>query len=206
MAICAAVAMSWLLLASPGIAGTIYTLDQAGCSGGCGTGPFGQVTLSQVDTHTVNVSVLLFNGDGFVKTGAGKALEFNITGTPAITISDLTSGFSEGPSPAKAGSFGKFNYSVSCTGCGNGGSNPLPGPLDFDVVVASGLSVNDFIANKDGYFFVSDITGTHGSPRNVAANSGQPSSAPSVPEPGSYALLGSGLCLVGLFRKYFTRG
>ena len=91
----------WIVLADLGFlavvpsarASLILNLNQDGCSGGCGTWPFGQVTLTQVGANTA-VNVTLFHGDGFVNTGAGDALEFDITGHPAITITGLTPGFS----------------------------------------------------------------------------------------------------------------
>src|ERR1700723_3426743 len=64
-------------LASTARASSItYTLTQDGCSGGCGTAPYGTITLTN-DTsmpNTVDVSETLLNGDELLTTGTHKAL------------------------------------------------------------------------------------------------------------------------------------
>lgn len=182
-------------------AGVIYSLNQDACSGGCGVSPFGTVTLSQVNAQTVMVSEVLFTGNLFINAGAGDALEFNITGNPAITISNISAGFSVGPAPDSASAFGSFDYSVTCSGCGSGASAPLPGPLEFKVTLTGGgnLSVSDFVVNGDGYMFASDIIGNSGNTGNVGSN--DPGLPSGVPEPSAGLLSIAGLALLGGIRK-----
>jgi hypothetical protein len=178
----------------PGAQGaTIFTLNQSGC---CGTGPFGTVALTQIDADTVHVLETLNSGDQFVKTGAGEALQFNVSGT--ILIDNLTSGFTAGSGGDTGSPFGSFAHFVACSGCGSGASSPLPGPLAFDVTRASGLLISDFTANSGGYYFASDIIAGAGGPTgNVAANS----FTTAVPEPVSLSLVGITLLGLGLLRK-----
>jgi hypothetical protein len=195
------VATGLALLATNARASIIFNLNQDGCSGGCGTNPFATVTLTQLDPNTVLVTETLLHGDGFVQTGAGDALEFNLLNNPKITISDLTPAFSIGPAPDTASAFGAFDYSITCNpGCGKGGSHPNPGPLSFEVTLADGgnLSIGNFIANTHGYYFSSDIMGTNGGTGNVASLGG-PSS--NTPEPASALLLLSGSGLLLFLRK-----
>src|SRR5260370_33346410 len=90
----------------------LFTLNQDACGGTCGISPFGSVLLTQTTATLVTVKVTLFNGDEFIKSGAGDALEFNLSGNPSpIRIANITSGFSIGPAPVAASAFGAFDCS-----------------------------------------------------------------------------------------------
>ena len=183
-------------IAAPASASTIFTLNQDGCSGTCGSAPYGTVSLDQTSSNTVTVTLALASGERFAGTGAGQALEFNIQDA-APMFSNITSGFSIGPAPATASAFGSFLQSVTCTDCQGGKSSNPVGPLTFTVTSASGIQVDDFVANSDGYFFASDIVGANGKTGNVGAEGG----VSATPEPASLALLGLGVSGVAVFRK-----
>jgi len=169
------------------------------------TGPLGNagtVTLDDSVSGTVNILVTLNSGYDFVKTGAGDALAFNLSGDPAIGIANITSGFAVGPTNHNEPPFGTFNYSVSCTtGCGNGGSNPNPGPLSFDVLL-TGITLDNFVGNAKGYYFASDLIGPGAEGRRATGNMAalgpqQTTQIDPVPEPASLTLLGTGLMFAG---------
>lgn len=197
-------------------ASEIYDLTQDGCSSSCGTGPYGEIILSQTNPDTVTVEVMLSSGVEFVNTGAGSALDFEIEGAaPTVAIqsesqpsaSDYTVGGSD-----HASAFGYFDLSIDCSGCGNGGSSPLPGPLAFTVSRSTGLTISDFITSADhnngaagatDYYFASDIMGTTGKTGDVAAVG---PAEMVTPEP-SYQILLVGLLgfVFWLRRKRFAR-
>ena len=198
-------AMLAVLAVAPALnaASITYTLTQDGCSGGCGASPFGTITLTDQgsgSTATVLVTETLAAGERFAGTGAGQALEFNVTGSN-ITITNITANFVVGPAPATASTFGTFLYSVSCGTCVGGQAGNPAGPLSFTVGSSSGgITISNFIANSGGYFFSSDIVGASGNPPptgNVAAIG----NTSSVPEPISSALVGGGLLSLFLLRR-----
>ena len=192
-----------------------FNLTADFCSGGCGTGPYGTVTVSSVSSTEVAVTLTLAKGEIFANTGAGDSLLFDLSGNPDITISNITP-----TSPAftavqsasggkiKAGSSGTWEYAVDCTGCGSGTSAPTSaGPLSFDITDVSGISPASFVVNDKSYYFAADIMGTTGNTGVVAApaltstttSPGTPTAT--VPEPATFAVLGAGLFALGLLRR-----
>jgi hypothetical protein len=199
-----------LLVLSAGLslAGTIiFTLDQDGCSGTCGTPPFATVTLTDNGTGTaayVSVTETLDANEWFAGGGAGDALEFNVVGP--ILITGYTAGFTLGPAPDSASTFGPFLESVTCSSCTGGQSTNPAGPLSFNVGSTTGVTTASFIGNNyhnGDYFFASDIVGNNGKTGNVGAlGGGGTITGDTTPEPLSMFLMGAGLLGIGVVRKF----
>jgi hypothetical protein len=193
-------AFSGFTFAPAAHADAIYNFTYDGCSGGCGPqDPFGTVTLHQVDLETVQISVSLLNNNHFVTTGSHTGFAFNILGG-AVTVGTLPDGWVNKGANSEPG-FGDFTGGINCahgnqngkSGCA--GSNQWVGDLIFDVSRAGGLSLDDFGVNGSGFLFATDIlSGTTGNTGLVAADGGNNG----VPEPGTLAMLGSGLLGLGV--------
>jgi len=180
-----------------------YSLTNDHCTGGCGVPPFGTIDLTQAGPDTVQVDVSLTPGDKFVNTGFPGSFAFDLVGNPAISVTDLTAGWSL-LSP-NAGSlhfdgFGNLEYTLVCTVCGNGASHPFAGPISFDVT-AAGLTPANFQELSSGgsaqVYFVADILGTTGKTGPVGATL----TTTSAPEPATLGLMTLGLAGVTLLRR-----
>jgi len=191
-------------------------------SDGNGTGPFGNISLTQVDSSTVTVMVTADGTYEFVDTGSHNTFGFNLFNStvvnPNISITGLTSGFYAG-SGFSNGFAGSFVYSVDCASaagkppdaCGSGGSSPAPGPFSFTVHNSGGsLSITDFTPNAATYTFAADVIGPNATGATFTglvestgscANGGVGCNNSTVPEPITSGLVGTGLISLFFLRR-----
>ena len=170
-----------LVSPSPTRADAVYDLNI--CSGAsiCTTGTSqGTVTLTQASATEVDVSVALTPGVLIVNTGGPHTpFVFNLDAAAAgatVTVlpSSHTSPAAFGPpgGSTTVNTYGTFTNSIAYQGSNGGVGHGNPGPLDLSVVLATGISISDFVANAGGFFFAADLFGTNGATGNVASNAG----------------------------------
>ena len=175
-----------------------WILNTWGGSGNPGAGPWGTVTVTEVDaTHvSVNVALTIPPSVGFVNTGNHTPFTFNLNDA-ATSITVSTAGFSVGSNPPFPNpSFGDFTNGIVCSGspspsgCGNGGNSPNPGPLNFSIFDADGINISSFVGNAGGWLFAADIL-ANGFTGAVGTQT------PAIPEPETYAMMLVGVGLLG---------
>jgi hypothetical protein len=184
----------------------VFDLTSDHCTGGCGTAPFGTVTVTQVGT-SVNFVVDLANGPpnavGWAKTGAADFQEFKFNAT-GVVLGDIAvdQTFAGQTLAAQTGTFngdgtGAFSFGIACTTCGNGNLG-ITSNISFSIANATIADVT--AANADGNIFVADIfssqTGNTG-PVDVHVAA--------IPEPSTWAMLILGFFGVG-FMAYRRKG
>lgn len=188
------------------IAGTTYNLTDDNCTGSClnaGNTSAGTVTVSNVGSGEVQVSVQLASGFYFLDTGLDASFGFNVSGSPTLTDYSNTNSsdwslLSMSSGSVKMDGFGDFGYGLTCTVCGSGASNLANDPtsLTFDISVA-GLTAADLASlssGSDAAFFAADVYSTATGNTGPVGAVGQQTT---VPEPATLALFAAGLAALG---------
>ena len=205
-------ALSSLIVASqPALSATqLANFTVVDPSAGLGSGPFGSVSVTE------NAGSLVFTetlAPGF-RIHAGNAnhnaFTFSILGDPAVTVSNLTSGFSaistSSGTNVSAPPFGDYFTAIACTSaCGHGYNGGFSGPLTFTVSSASALSLTSLgFLNYNGnkVYFTSDVVNIDGFTGNVGAVI---NSTPAVPEPATWAMMTVGFGAMGASVRYRRR-
>jgi hypothetical protein len=171
-----------------------FTSDH--CSGGCGTPPFGTVTLIQNGT-TVDVTVHLNAGYSYVKSGSADFQNFKFNGT-GVALGDITVDAHVPALAAATGAFngdgtGNFTFGITCPTCGNGGSGDFTADIIFHV--ANAVIADLTVPNNLGNLFVADVLAPNGNTGPVDVNTGV------IPLPPAALLFGSGLLGIALLGR-----
>jgi hypothetical protein len=139
------------------------TSDHCSGTGGCGTAPFGTVTVTQAGanvTFLVDLADGPPNAVGWAKTGAADFQEFKFNAT-GVVVGDITvdQTFAGQTLAAQTGAFngdgtGDFTFGIACTTCGNGNLG-ITSNISFTIANATIADVTAPNANLN--IFVADV-------------------------------------------------
>lgn len=175
----------------------IFNFSVSDPAAGLGSGPFGQVSVTE-NAGALDFLVSLTSPYRFHAGNSNhNAFTFDLIGDPSITISNITSGFSRLAGASFSDPpFGSFDYALACTGCGPGYSGGKSGPLSFEVTANSGsltlASLGFNTVNEKHIYFTSDVVNPCGCTGNVGAV------LSAVPEPATWGLMIMGFMGVGI--------
>ena len=188
-----------LIVGTPSAEAITFDLTSDHCSGdgGCGTAPFGSVTLLQ-NGSTTDITVHLFSPNQFVKTGALDFMNFEFNGVDVvvgdIAIDSHSPGLSAATGAFGTGGIGDFAFGITCgSNCKTGGAGAFSPDIVFHVANATIADLT--VPNSLGNVFVADIYG------GATGNTGVVDATTPVPEPATLLLLGSGLMGMGWFGR-----
>ena len=193
----AAVALAMTLLAASSAQAAVYLLTLDGCTGSCGTAPYGTVTVTPDATNVGSLDVLVQLAPGVQFNGAGNspthtAVAFDLVGNPAVTIQNISNANFVPNVPlatANDAPFGAFGYTLDWNGP-NGNPTGVTS-LSFEIFTAGGpLTLGSTLYNGQSLVFAADVLG-NGNTGNVAAV------LSAVPEPATWAMLLVGFGLIG---------
>lgn len=214
-------AMLALLVAGPASATQIcgaspcsVQFDDYVGSGGPLSGDFVNMSLTNIGSD-VAISMTTQGSVGFVNTGAGETLLFDLNGISSITVTGLTTGFTMLGSSGNcnnatgctvtggsihADGTGTWSFAVDCTVCGSGGSNPYQGTLGFTI---KGIDVTKFVTNGQGFNFATDICTkvSGGACTGMTGDAVSGNGTLFVPEPATLSLFGTGLIALGAMAR-----
>lgn len=186
------------LSAAPAVGATrLFDLSVVDPAAGLSASSFGTVKVEEsagslIFTQTLTAGFRIHDGNG-----NHNAFAFSLLGDPAITVSNLTAGFTRLGSGVSAPPFGSFDYAIDCTFCGPGYAGGYASPLSFKVTASSGtLSLASLQSNAFGgknIFFTTDLVNSAGRTGNVGAVL----LADAVPETATWAMFLGGFGAIG---------
>jgi hypothetical protein len=196
----AMVAAGLMVVAPAAEASLVFEFTSDHCTGGCGTAPFGTVTLNQNGAN-VDVTVHLNSINSFVKTGAldDQAFVFNGIG---VVLGDITvdahlpKALTADVGPFGTVPLGSFGFGITCPTCGGGASDAFNTDIVFHVANATIADLTQ--PNAAGNVFLADILGGSTGNTGVVDASGGGVGGSTIPEPATLILLGSGILGLGL--------